>query len=149
MNKVGYLVLCLVISVAFAAVLFLSKRSLATIQNQASPASASLEDAYRANNLGVALMEQFKYKEAADTFKHALQLDPKLALAHINLSIALYYVPDLPASQREAQNASALVPDAPQTYYLLGLIAKQQTKLNEAISAFQQVLKIDPNDVGA
>src|SRR5229473_3370199 len=111
MKKVGYLILCLVISVAFAPASFLSKRSLANLENQASPASASREDAYRANNLGVALMEQFKYKEAADTFKHALQLDPKLALAHINLSIALYNIPDLPGSEREAQNAGALVPD--------------------------------------
>src|SRR5260370_10433899 len=109
-----YLTLCLVISVAFAPASFLSKRSLAKLQKQASGAPASREDAYRANNLGVALMEQFKYKEAADTFKHALQLDPKLALAHINLTIALYNLPDLIAAQPEAQNASALVPRAPQ-----------------------------------
>src|ERR1041385_9341339 len=58
-------------------------------------APTSREDAYRANNLGVALLEQFKYKEGADAFKRALQIDPKLALAHINLAIALYNVPDL------------------------------------------------------
>jgi tetratricopeptide (TPR) repeat protein len=107
------------------------------------------EDAYRANNLGVALLEQFKYKEGADAFKRALQIDPKLALAKINLAIALYNVPDLPAAQREAQAAIALAPNAPQPHYILGLIAKSQARMDEAIGPFQQVLKLDQNDVGA
>ena len=111
--------------------------------------AASREEAYRANNLGVALLEQFKYKEAADAFKRALQIDSKLALARINLSIALFNVPDLPGSQREAQAAIALAPNAPQPHYILGLIAKSQARPDDAVAPFQQVLKIDPNDVGA
>ena len=114
-------------------------------QTQAS----SREDAYRANNLGVALLEQFKYKEGADAFKRALQIDPKLALARINLAIALYNVPDLVGAQREAQAALALAPNAPQPHYILGLIAKTQARADDAIGPFQQVLKFDPNDVGA
>ena len=116
---------------------------------QQAASSASREDAYRANNLGVALLEQFKYKEAAEAFKRALQIDPKLALARINLCIALYNVPDLPGSQREAQAAIALTPNAPQPYYILGLIAKSQSRSEDAAASFQQVLKLDPNDVGA
>ena len=34
------------------------------------------EDAYRANNLGVALLEQFKFEESAAAFREALRLDP-------------------------------------------------------------------------
>src|SRR5262245_54282315 len=79
------------------------------------------EDAYRANNLGVALLEQYKYKEAADAFKRALQLDPNLALARINLGIALFNTPDLVAARRELQAASTAMPSAPQPLYLLGL----------------------------
>ena len=107
------------------------------------------EDAYRANNLGVALLEQFKYKEAADAFRRALQLDPGLVLARINLGIALFNIPDLPAAQKELQAASAAAPAAPQPYYLLGLAAKTQNKPEEAIASFQKVLRVDPNDVGA
>jgi len=112
-------------------------------------AGTSREEAYRANNLGVALLEQFKYKEGADAFKRALQIDPKLALAHINLAIALYNVPDLIGAQREAQAAITLAPNAPQPHYILGLIAKTQARFEDAITPFQQVLKFDPNDVGA
>ena len=123
-------------------------RSLGSERAQATSA-ASQEDAYRANNLGVALLEQFKYKEAAEAFKRALQISPKLALGHINLCIALYNVPDLPGAQREAQAAIALAPNAPQPYYIQALIARTQARPDDAIAPLQQVLKIDPNDVGA
>jgi len=122
--------------------------SAARIQTQPT-APQSLEDAYRANNIGVALLEQFKYKEAADSFRRALQLNPKLALARINLAIALFNVPDFPGAQKEAQAALALSPDAPQPHYILGLIAKSESRPADAIAEFQSVLKIDPNDTGA
>jgi tetratricopeptide (TPR) repeat protein len=117
-------------------------------QTQTPPPPSAREDAYRANNIGVALLEQFKHKEGAESFRNALKIDPKLTLARINLSIALFNVPDLPAAQREAQNAAVLAPAAPQPQYILGLIAKVQNRPDEALLAFQRVLKIDPNDVG-
>lgn len=107
------------------------------------------EDAYRANNTGVALLEQFKHKEAADAFRRALQLAPDLALARVNLGIALFNLPDLPAAQKELQAASTAVPSAPQPHYLLGLLAKTQNRTEDAITSFQKVLRIDPNDVGS
>ena len=118
-------------------------------QNPQSTALATREEAYRANNLGVALLEQFKHKEAAEAFRRALQLNPKLAIARINLSIALYNVPELKGARREAESAIALNLGAPQPHYILGLIAKTENRPEDAIAAFQRVLKIDPHDVGA
>jgi lipoprotein NlpI len=111
--------------------------------------AAAREDAYRANNLGVALLEQYKYKEGAAEFARALQLDPKLNLARINLSIALFNVPDLVGAQREAEKATASDPNAPQPHYIMGLISKSQNRTDDAVAAFQRVLKIDPRDTGA
>lgn len=142
-----FLILCVAVSLWLFPLLIV--RARAHRRTQAPGVSVSREDAYRANNLGVALLEQFKYKEAVDAFKRALQLDPKLALARINLCIALYNVPDLPGAQKEAQSAIALAPSAPQPYYILGLIAKTQARSDDAVAPFQQVLKLDPNDVGA
>ncbi len=120
----------------------------AYLQNQQPKANAR-EDAYRANNVGVALLEQYKYKDAADAFRRALQLDPGMALARINLGIALFNLPDLPAAQKELQAAIAAAPSAPQPHYVLGLAAKTQNRPEEAIASFQKVLGIDPEDVGA
>ena len=100
-------VFCTVMLGVLVAALFLGRQSLAGRQSQAER-TASRENAYRENNIGVALLEQFKYKEGADAFRRALQIDPKLSLAHINLSIALYNVPDLPAAEREAKTAGAV-----------------------------------------
>jgi tetratricopeptide (TPR) repeat protein len=147
MKNCKSLFLCLALFSVVATLSFKSNSSSANSQTQA--AAPSKEDAYRLNNIGVALLEQFKYKEAADAFRQALKVQPKLRLAQINLSIALFNLPDFPAAVREAQAATTLAPDAPQPSYILGLIAKAQSRPDEAIVQFQRVLKIDPNDVGS
>jgi tetratricopeptide (TPR) repeat protein len=116
---------------------------------QKNDAARERENAYRANNLGVALLEQFKPKEAAEQFRRALRLDPKLSLPRINLAVALFNVPDASAARAEAEAAAAASPDAPQPQYILGLIAKQQGRAEDALASFARVLKIDPRDVGA
>ena len=63
--------------------------------DSAKPSLTTREEAYRANNLGVALLEQFKYKEAAEEFRRALKINPQLQAAQVNLAIALYNVPDV------------------------------------------------------
>ena len=143
--KTGMAVLALTICLLTATSLI--NPTTALLQNETAKTDAR-EDAYRANNVGVALLEQFKNKEAADAFRRALQLDPSLNLARINLGIALYNLPDLPAAQKELQAASAAAPSAPQPYYVLGLAAKTQNKPEEAIAAFEKVLHLDPTDVG-
>jgi len=110
---------------------------------------ASKEDAFRANNLGVALLEQFKNKDAADEFRRALKLEPSLVLARINLGIALYNLPDLDAATRELKAAAELAPDSPQVHYMLGLIARAQNRAADAIGEFQKVLQIDSRDPAA
>jgi tetratricopeptide (TPR) repeat protein len=107
------------------------------------------EAAYRANNIGAALLEQYKAKEAVESFTRALEIKPDLLIARINLSIALYYLPDADGAKREAEKALTQDPNAPQLHYILGLIARARNQFDEAIGEFQKVLKIDPDDVGS
>ena len=112
-------------------------------------AFAAREAAYRANNRGAALLEQFRAREAVAEFQRALRLSPQFALAQINLAIAEYNVPDLAAASRAAATARQLAPAAPQPPYILGLIARAENRTDESIAAFRHVLEIDPQDAGA
>jgi tetratricopeptide (TPR) repeat protein len=107
------------------------------------------EDAYRANNLGVALLEQFDYPAAAEAFRRALAADAGLGLARLNLAIALYNARDLEGAQREARLATQALPDRPHPHYVLGLVAKAENRTEDAIASFQRVAEMDPGDVGA
>ena len=117
--------------------------------DQNTTLQSSREDAYRANNIGVALLEQFNYKEAAVEFRRALKLEPSLALARVNLGIALYNLPDADGALRELKAAADALPASPQVHYMLGLIARSQNVTVEGIAEFQRVLQIDPRDPGA
>ncbi len=121
----------------------------AATQDSSKTDIAAREEAYRANNIGVALLEQFKYKEGAESFRRALKLDPRLSIARVNLSIALYNVPDVVAALREAKAAAEALPNSPQAHYMLGLIARGQNRTDDAVAAFQKVLQFDPRDIGA
>ena len=107
------------------------------------------EGAYRANNLGVALLEQYRFAEAVEAFRKSVALDPKFAAARINLGIGLFYLPDLSSARTEMEQALALAPEALQPHYLLGLIARQENRLEDGEAAFRKVLATDPRDVGA
>ena len=63
------------------------------------------ERAYRANNRGIALLERFEYPEAAAAFREALAIDGGLAIARLNLSLALLYAsgPGAAPSARRAK----------------------------------------------
>ncbi len=136
-------------SSAPVAVLIISILALTLAGQARQTASANREEAYRANNLGVALLEQFKYAEAAEQFRRALKLDPALGIARVNLGIALFNVPDPAAALRESTAAAAALPGVPQPHYILGLIAKSQNRAADAIAAFERVLAFDPADAGS
>jgi len=114
-----------------------------------APSRDTRERAYRANNVGVALLEQLKYPEAAAAFRNALTIDPSLAIGHFNLSLALMYEQDLDGALHEATDASNLMPNASQPSYVLGLIARAQNRNDDARRFLEKVRQADPDDVGA
>src|SRR5690606_10847073 len=86
-----------------------------------TPTAVVIEQAYRSNNIGVARLERFEFDAATAAFREALTLHPTLALARLNLGIALFYggQPDLARTEIAAARASL---DTPHADYLLGLI---------------------------
>src|SRR5437899_2882741 len=129
------------LSIAFAAALAAAYQA---------PAPAAREDAYRANNIGVALLEQFNYTSASDKFREALRVDGSLAIARVNLAIALLYAPDLDGAEREATEAARLLPQDAHPLYVLGLTARARGgREDQARRSFERVLQMDSHDVGA
>jgi Tfp pilus assembly protein PilF len=113
----------------------------------AAQANATREAAYRANNIGVARLEQYDYDAAATSFQEALRTASDLAIARLNLAIALFYGGKPDAARTEAEAAAARL-SSPHPQYLLGLIARVQDRPDDAVRAFQKALAIDPGDVG-
>jgi tetratricopeptide (TPR) repeat protein len=107
-----------------------------------------LEDAYRANNLGVARLEQFDYAAGAAAFRQALEKQSDLTIARLNLAIALFYAGELTSARREAEGAAARLPSLPQPQYVLGLIARAENRTADAVAAFTRVRELDPEDPG-
>ena len=120
------------------------------------------EAAYRANNRGIARLEQFDYAPAAAAFREALAVEmpgvggaaddapPRdtLPIARLNLALALFYDQDLEGAGREAAAAAESLPGALEPPYLLGLIARAENRPADARAWFEQVLEQDAADVG-
>jgi tetratricopeptide (TPR) repeat protein len=107
------------------------------------------EDAYRANNIGVALLEQYQYDEAVSSFRRALELAPALHIAQLNLAIALFYAGQTDAALSAATAAADLLPALPHPRYVIGLAARANGRVDEAATAFRRVLQMDPSDAGS
>ncbi len=138
----------IVATIAVAAALY-ACRNAPPAQTSVSSAAQQREAAYRANNRGVALMEQGSYADAVRAFREALRADPRQRLARINLPLALYYAGQLNEARQAVEDARRQLPDAPQPLYTLGLIARAQNDPAAAAAAFTRVLMLDPADIGA
>lgn len=114
-----------------------------------SDEAATREAAYRENNLGVAALEQHAHEEAVAAFRRAITLDPRVDLPHLNLAIALYYASDLEAAATASAEAVRRRPESPHAAFVQGLIARSRNQTGEAVAAFERVLRLDAEDVGA
>ena len=120
------------------------------LQAPAPPrAAANREAAYRANNRGVAHLEQFAYDDAIRAFREALQQAPDLDLARLNLAIAEFYGGRGSEATADARTAVERMPASPTAHYIAALIAKADNRIDDAAAAFARVLELDPIDAGA
>ena len=136
------------LALSSAVLALLAASTLLPAARAQAPASAR-EAAWRENNLGVALLEQFRFMDAAVAFGRAIEKDPTLFPARVNLAIAQLYVPDIPAAKAAAEEALKAAPDAPQPNYILALIARSEGRAEEALPYVRKVLEKDPKDLGA
>ena len=97
-------------------------------------------------NRGVALLEQFRFTEAAAEFEAVVVLEPNSVPGLVNLGIAYFNQRDLDRARMTLERAKALAPDDPHVNYNLGLIFKLTGNTEDAAHAFQKVLERDAED---
>ena len=116
---------------------------------QPAATQGTSEAAYRANNSGVAALERFDYRAAASVFRDAIRIDPSVAIARLNLAIALYYDGQPDAALTEAQVATKALPREPRAWFVTGLAARAAANDAAASEAFEQVIALDPDDAAS
>src|SRR5688572_4940011 len=117
--------------------------------SQVQRAVSAREEAYRANNVGVARLEQADFAAATAAFQRALEIDSSLAIARLNLGIALFNAGDADKARQELEAVRSSLPETPQVEYVLGLAARTANRTDDAVKSFSRVLQLDPADAGA
>ena len=109
-------------------------------------AQAPEREAAASMSRGVALLEQFRFSDAAAEFERVVELRPASAAAHVNLGIAWFNERDFSAARASFARARDLDPEGLHAQYNLGLIEKLEGNTEAALAAFERVAAADPDD---
>lgn len=130
----------------FLGLTLLVASATAALQSPATTGDSRTARILYLNNRGVALLDQYKFKEAVAEFQQILRLAPDLVAAHVNLGIAYFYDQKYPEAVASLNRALELRPNQVHAHYLLGLIHRNQDEPEKAIAAFEAVNRQDPQD---
>ena len=99
--------------------------------------------------LGIELERQGRLEESIAAHEKALELDPKLVQAHVNL-IALYgRLGQFKKSEEHYEAAVQLDSGSAESYYDYGVLLLGREKYAQAETAFRKTIEIDPFHIGA
>ena len=107
-----------------------------------------------AMNRGVALMGQYQYGRAAQAFREALDADPQLQGAKLNLAISLFnrnlkQEDDLGTGMRLIDELLTRDPENLRALYFRGIILQHLGETDKAIECFDKVVAQHPEDGAA
>ncbi len=94
--------------------------------------------------VGMNLEKEGKLRESAAAHEKALELDPNLVQAHINLISIYARLGDLAKAEEHYREAIRLNPNAAEAYYDFGVLMFQEKKFSEAEAAFRKTLALNP-----
>ena len=100
------------------------------------------------DNLGVALMEMGNPELADPHFRAAIQIAPRMSIAHYNLATLLHSQNRLDEAKHEYETALSYGSDPTelaQAHNNLGALLMQLNQAAEAISQFDAAIRINPN----
>jgi TolB-like protein/Tfp pilus assembly protein PilF len=88
-------------------------------------------------------------QRADEASRKALQLDPRLAEAHVARGLAVSLKKQYPEAERAFETATQLDPNLFAAYYFYGRTCLAQGKLLEAAQLFEQACRLRPDDYQA
>jgi len=97
------------------------------------------------NDLGIALAYSGQLERAAQSFEHALRLDPNSADSWNNLGLALSRLNRLEDALSALQNAAQLRPTFFEALNNLGNVLHMLGRVEEALTAYQSATKLNPS----
>src|SRR5690242_11230859 len=100
----------------------------------------------RANNLGVAYMNQQKLDQALKEFEQAAALDKSNATVQLNLGIALLNLSRVAPAEEALQRAAQLDPTNPAVWFNFGLLHRNNGEADRALADFTKAAEFAPND---
>ena len=99
------------------------------------------------NNIGIALLEQFSFREALAEFAECLKVDAKFVPALVNSGLAHFYLQEFSQAEEYFKKSVALDPSQPNALFALGMIHRNQNQMDLGLESFQKILASDPQDV--
>ena len=114
--------------------------SLCEYMLKLTPDASSVHDM-----LGVALLEQSKFDEAAEHFRYALKTGEEHFKLYNNLGSALQSSGNLDEAIFYYNQALRIAPNYAKAHYNLGMALVEQGKLDEAVEQFHSALKSRPD----
>ena len=110
------------------------------------PPQDKANEAKKAYNEGLAALRSGQLDPALEKFKKAVELDPKLAVAHYAMGIVYKRKRDHPSAEKAYQDAIKADPTYAKAYIALGLLQTSMNKYDEAINTYKAALNNDPKE---
>lgn len=105
--------------------------------------------AIAASHYGAAMASIGNRVEGEQYLRKAIELNPQLDEAHLNLAVLLVNTGRGPEALAQAEEAVRLGPANPQNHLTLAILLDQSGQRNRAITEFQRTLKLAPNSAVA
>jgi tetratricopeptide (TPR) repeat protein len=90
-------------------------------------------------------LETSSPEEARDAYERALDLDPYVADAHVNLGRLFHVAGELGRAEPHYREAARLDPDDPTPHFNLGVLLEEAKRRDEAVHAYRQAILRDPD----
>lgn len=98
------------------------------------------------NLKGMIYLQNGSYKQAEDSFSHAITITPNDSRLYYNLGLASFYKTDLVQAEEYFNRSISQNFEIPEQYFYLGLSQYGLTHYEDAIQSFNKSIELNPKD---